>query len=137
MTSIKVSQLPSVEVLALTDELIINDTSKTPTATGKSTIGEVLTFAQANLSLDTSQIALVTPQGYTTGLYNASQVVSDRGKVGVDGGVLPPIPPGGLGTQEDYNIYNLFAIDALDTAIVDINENGAGVTAVNPGVGIT
>jgi hypothetical protein len=137
MTSIKVSQLPNVELLAVTDELIVNDTSKTPTATGKATIGEVLTFAQTVIDLNTSQISLVTPQGYTKGKYSASQVVSDRGRVGVDGGVLPPIPPGGLSTQEDLNIFNLFSLDALDNAIVDINTNGAGVTAVTAGTGIT
>ena len=62
MTSIKVSQLPSVEVLALTDELIINDSNKTPTATSKTTISDLSTFLEGNLTFTTEQITLTTPQ---------------------------------------------------------------------------
>ena len=130
MTSIKVSQLPAVELLSLTDQLIVNDTDKTPTATSKTSIGDLFTFAGATLTFPTDQITLVTPSGYTNGQYNPSQVVSKKGKVGADGGVIPPIPPGGLNTQEDYNIFVLLGIDALDTEIVDIKTNGAGVVQV-------
>ena len=136
MTSIRISQLPTVETLAVTDAIIINDTSKTPTATSQATLAEVFAFAEASLVFTTADVVLVNPQNYTGQSYSASQVVSIRNRVGVDGGVLPPIPGGGLSTQEDLNIYNLFALDALDAAVVDINENGAGVTTVTGGNGI-
>ena len=136
MTSIKISQLPPVSELSLDDVLIINDTSQNPVFTAKASVGQVLAFAESTLTFTTADVILVNPQQYQVGAFNPSDVVSIRPSIGVPDGNLPPLPPGGLTTQEDTNIYNVFALAALDQSIVDIQNDGAGVIEVTGGFGI-
>ena len=137
MTSIRVSQLPSVSVLSVNDEMILNDVDQSPTATCKATLLEVFSFAESQLTFNTAQITLVNPQavGVTySGVKGRPELGgSIRGRTIVSG-VLPPI--GQLNTQEDYNIWLVNAVVALDDEIDRIEEDGVGVVEVKAGTGL-
>ncbi len=124
MTALKVSQLPSVSVLSVNDEMILNDVDQTPVATCKATLLEVFTFAESQLTFNTAQITLVNPQavGVTySGVKGRPELGGPITGRTIVSGVLPPI--GQLNTQEDYNIwFEPAVLDALDNEIGRIKD---------------
>ena len=134
MSSIKISQLPTVTVVSGSDILIINDADVTPTLTSQVNITTLTEYLSPVIRADitTADISLVDPSIPDPDGYRFINLPLVK--------ALPPLPPGGLTTQQNYNVWLYDSVVSLDEKIGDGADRlivaGAGLVTI-PADGIT